>query len=402
MIEHRSTRGRVASRLIAAIVLCLVAASCRIPTTEEALAKEAAQVGVSAETRDDTSFSADSDSTDAGAGDDGSVDLAPGFAPEDASPGGTNAPLETQGLAYSGPGMNSHWHAAYAVRICDELIAPFTSQDDPLGIHSHGDGLIHIHPFFPEAAWQNATLAVFADAMGIEISDGLLTIPGVGEWRDGDECDGVPSRLSVKRWARPTATEPYEIITEDLADIRFVVDGELFTIAFAPEGRLPIRPPGAGELYASSPSLAQPPGQPFVSLPDSPDPDSAQFWVIAGITEAPCRSDQIPGQDLDSPEFCYDRGRSSITSADIVSAQAMWINNGPGVVIDLAPAMQERLNQVIAPHTESGGIRLALEIDGQVVITVALLRPLGDNRLAFVGGMTVEQAQLIAGLFGDI
>lgn len=367
------------------VAFSVFATSCRIPTTEETLAREAADRG--------EEYSAPRASGDP-SGSDSNGDEEPGD-PQ-------NQPVSTEGLPYSGPGLNSHWHAAYAVRICDEVLAPLTSTNDPLGVHSHSDGLIHIHPFFSPAAWDNATLGLFTDAMGIVLEDGHLEIPGVGEWTDGDECDGVPSRLTVKRWARPTSTEPYEVLTNGLAEARFVVDGELFTISFAPEGHLPIRPSAVNELYSASSSLQQGPAEPYVAIPESPDPGSAALWIVAGIAEAPCGSDAIPGQDLDSPEFCYLRGTSTIDRSNIQAAQAMWINNGPGVVLDLEPAMVERLNQIIAPHSETGGVRLAVEVGGRVVVTVALIRPLGDNRLAFVGGMTTEQAELLASLFGGI
>src|SRR5688500_3304374 len=39
-----------------------------------------------------------------------------------------------------------HWHAAYGVYLCDTFQPPLTNERDPLGIHTHGDGVIHIHP----------------------------------------------------------------------------------------------------------------------------------------------------------------------------------------------------------------------------------------------------------------
>ena len=48
------------------------------------------------------------------------------------------------------PGLEDHWHTAYNIFVCDEVIPTvFTndSEDDRTGIHTHGDGLIHIHPF---------------------------------------------------------------------------------------------------------------------------------------------------------------------------------------------------------------------------------------------------------------
>src|SRR5437867_7898846 len=40
-----------------------------------------------------------------------------------------------------------HWHAAYGVDICGKFLSPITNTTDPIGIHTHGDGVIHTHPF---------------------------------------------------------------------------------------------------------------------------------------------------------------------------------------------------------------------------------------------------------------
>ena len=47
------------------------------------------------------------------------------------------------------PGLTDHWHAAYGIYICGTLEPPFTDDADPNGIHTHGDGVIHIHPVRP-------------------------------------------------------------------------------------------------------------------------------------------------------------------------------------------------------------------------------------------------------------
>src|SRR4051794_4648834 len=39
-----------------------------------------------------------------------------------------------------------HWHAAYAFYLCDKFTPPVSSQTDPVGIHTHGEGVIHSLP----------------------------------------------------------------------------------------------------------------------------------------------------------------------------------------------------------------------------------------------------------------
>src|SRR5213592_5137587 len=40
-----------------------------------------------------------------------------------------------------------HWHAAYGIYNCDAFEPAIQVKTDPDGIHTHGDGVIHIHPF---------------------------------------------------------------------------------------------------------------------------------------------------------------------------------------------------------------------------------------------------------------
>src|SRR5688500_5947041 len=51
-----------------------------------------------------------------------------------------------------------HWHAAYGLSFCGEFVRTTASGQglvdvgaDTLGIHTHGDSVIHIHPFIDSA-----------------------------------------------------------------------------------------------------------------------------------------------------------------------------------------------------------------------------------------------------------
>ena len=59
------------------------------------------------------------------------------------------------------PGLEDHWHSAYDIYVCDvwsTVVFDNDSEDDRTGIHTHGDGLIHIHPFVSTVTGQYATL----------------------------------------------------------------------------------------------------------------------------------------------------------------------------------------------------------------------------------------------------
>jgi len=64
-----------------------------------------------------------------------------------------------------------HWHAVYDVYDCvsDSFMPSFQGNLDPHGIHSHNDGLIHIHPFDGSASGAEAKLGVFLDSMGASV-----------------------------------------------------------------------------------------------------------------------------------------------------------------------------------------------------------------------------------------
>lgn len=318
------------------------------------------------------------------------------FLAEPVTSTGSSAQPETFGLEFSGPTLASHWHAAYVVRICDDVIAPFSDDNDPLGIHTHNDGLIHVHPFFSEAAFENATLGHFADAVGVVIDDGVIEIPGRGTWRDGDPCGGVPGRLTIDRWAAPDSAQPYELITEDVRSTRFLTDGELFTITFAPEGVIPTRPPNAFDLYSLSPRLGQPQGEPSVVMPLEPDPDSFGLWPIAEITNPPCRPDQLQQRGSNVQALCFTRADPMFDRSSIVAAKAYMVGNDPGVILDVEPATIEQLNVIIEENADGGGIQLAFELNESVIVGALAQRPFVDNRITLTGGMSPDTARALA------
>jgi hypothetical protein len=95
-----------------------------------------------------------------------------------------------------------HWHAAIAANVCGEWIsnaAEFeTAADNPnvrVGIHTHGDGFMHIHPFTKSEGGDNATLGRFLTYGGWDASEDSLSLwsgpaadPETTEWSDGDKC----------------------------------------------------------------------------------------------------------------------------------------------------------------------------------------------------------------------
>ena len=75
------------------------------------------------------------------------------------------------------PIIGDHWHAKYTVNVCDYELDPFPVS--PGGIHSHGDGDVHIHPRSASESGENATLALFFNSIGGELTDTTMTLPDV-------------------------------------------------------------------------------------------------------------------------------------------------------------------------------------------------------------------------------
>jgi hypothetical protein len=151
---------------------------------------------------------------------------------------------------------SDHWHAAFGVYQCDAFIldgspegGPFLRDlaGDPLGIHTHDDGVIHIHPFTDAAGGRNARMRLFFQDVGISASDTRVEFPGGVVWDEeettcGEGDDAVPGQIVLARWnsAQDAADgeRPSELITEDFGNTRFRADREYYTFAFLPEGAI--------------------------------------------------------------------------------------------------------------------------------------------------------------------
>ncbi|NOX31614.1 MAG: hypothetical protein GXP35_16445 [Actinobacteria bacterium] len=135
----------------------------------------------------------------------------------------------------SEPLVGDHWHSAYDVNICG-VVQPALPNDaqNRTGIHSHGDGLIHIHPFLTTVTGRAATLGVFFEEGGYTLTDTTLQTPTVDVSEDATLCNGNPSELVVLKWVNVTAPDPL-VFREGLAEVRLDNDdparGQLFTIA---------------------------------------------------------------------------------------------------------------------------------------------------------------------------
>lgn len=135
------------------------------------------------------------------------------------------------------PLLTDHWHAAYSLYDCDDYLTPFQeAQNDPLGIHSHVDSLIHIHPFSSAVTGGGAQLGIFLEAMFASLDENALESREHGVLEAGSDCNGEPTVWQVGRFRIDPDVQLVETITSDFSSIQFDRDREAFTIARIPVG----------------------------------------------------------------------------------------------------------------------------------------------------------------------
>lgn len=174
------------------------------------------------------------------------------------------------------PLVGDHWHIAYGVYDCTSLIAPFPDSmaRSDSGIHTHGDGLIHLEVSSSRYSGQNANVRAFADGVDLEVDDNSLEGPGVSRQR-GDRCGEDRGVVQLAVWDAAGDESP-TILTDGIAEFA-PQDGQLVTLAFAPAGS-PIPKPSdsaisglGGQTGTPTTTPAEPAdGTPPASSPTTP------------------------------------------------------------------------------------------------------------------------------------
>jgi hypothetical protein len=97
------------------------------------------------------------------------------------------------------PRIGDHIHAALGVYVCGQpqpVLPAFEA-----GVHSHGDGLMHMHPQFSNEEGPGAAVGKFFQYGGWRLDGSTLTLPGDRTFRDGDLCsDGRPGVLRMMKY----------------------------------------------------------------------------------------------------------------------------------------------------------------------------------------------------------
>ena len=191
-----------------------------------------------------------------------------------------------------------HWHVALGVRVCDRWLDPVLDDNDPKGIHTHGDGIIHVHPFQRSSAGARATFERYSEAVGGELAANRFTWPeGAGkkevERSNGDKCGEQEGEVK--------AFYNGELHEGDPSDILLTDRGKL-VLAFVPKGTTyeqigdPPSTPNLDNLDDVDPAQQQPPppqpgAEAGATAPQDPtvsaDPAAPATSVAPPTTTAP-------------------------------------------------------------------------------------------------------------------
>jgi hypothetical protein len=135
------------------------------------------------------------------------------------------------------PAVGDHIHNAYGIYVCDTFLPPLTDQiQDTTGLHTHGGGLIHIHPFNSGASGKKATLAKWGETTGITFSSDGFTVDGT-EYTNGYDCNGQPATVSLYVWSADDLAAGPQIYTgADIGKFRLDTNRNVLTLAVVPEG----------------------------------------------------------------------------------------------------------------------------------------------------------------------
>jgi hypothetical protein len=156
------------------------------------------------------------------------------------------------------PIIGDHWHAAFGVNVCGEWLSNPPTFESPsgnpgvsAGIHTHGDGFIHIHPFARAETGNNATLGKFLSYGGWSASEDSISVwrgptddPEKLTWENGDRC---PSKAG-----EPGKGKPGQVVFEvncktvegNPSDHK-LANQEVVAIGFVPKGVEMGGPPNA-------------------------------------------------------------------------------------------------------------------------------------------------------------
>ena len=176
--------------------------------------------------------------------------------------------------AQTGPDIGQHLHAAFGVNICGQWKGNTPQYESAKGIHSHGDGFIHMHPYSRAGANENATVGLFLSQTDSKVSNDSIKLNDGTDMENGDECVNLDKKPGKLRWSvngEEKKGNPARYVPSDR---------DVIALAFLPDGEAIGTPPVAASGQNPSDVGGQPP-------PPAVDPNTVPPGDTTPSTEAP-------------------------------------------------------------------------------------------------------------------
>ena len=182
----------------------------------------------------------------------------------------------------SGPNIGDHWHAAFGVNICGSWKTNTPQYEAATGIHSHGDGFIHMHPRSRAGANDNATVGLFLKQAGEEVSETQIKLGDGTDMKNGDVCKNLDNKAGKVRWSvngEERKGNPADFVADDtdVVALAFLPDGtEIGTPPVARGGAAPSDLPGAQQQVPIDPAPSDSAPGTEVTTPSTSPPAPGQ------------------------------------------------------------------------------------------------------------------------------
>jgi hypothetical protein len=171
------------------------------------------------------------------------------------------------------PRIGDHWHAYLGVNVCGDWLAPAPQFEQranqagvTAGLHSHGDGLLHFHPFASDESGDKATLGRFMEYGGWDLSSSGFTLWDSQPHENGDKCgSGADAKPAELQWAlghygKPWTGKPQSGNPADYNP----KNGDIIAVYMLPEGEKLTEPPDAEKALTNIQDLG---GAPVKNVP---------------------------------------------------------------------------------------------------------------------------------------
>lgn len=149
------------------------------------------------------------------------------------------------------PQLADHWHAAFGINVCGDWYPDlYDVAPDYSGIHTHEDGVIHVHPFSATFTGERAVMGAFFMMVDVWVEEDVVLVQSMDLTPRTGRCGDEPGRWVMARFAPDVSDEVVELVEDpaEFASIRFLGDREAFTLAWLPEGETVPPPPSVPML----------------------------------------------------------------------------------------------------------------------------------------------------------